>query len=75
MSEDPMTNSFVRTTTALTMFNAGVKENVVPQRVEAKVNFRLLPGDTPEAVIVSSLLAATTDTRHYIDLADNQHRF
>jgi carboxypeptidase PM20D1 len=124
MSEDPLTNSFVRTTTALTMFNAGVKENVVPQRAEAKVNFRLLPGDTPdlvveritalvddpqieisyddwddvpgvsdykgggfaviseavaavypEAVVVPSLLVATTDTRHYVDLADNQYRF
>jgi carboxypeptidase PM20D1 len=124
MSEDPMTNSFVRTTTALTMFNAGVKENVVPQRAEAKVNFRLLPGDTPEsvvsyitnlvndpqieitydqwdkvpgvsdysgggftviseaissvypdAVIVPSLLVATTDTRHYLEVSDNQYRF
>jgi len=124
MSQDRLTNSFVRTTTALTMFNAGVKENVVPQRAEAKVNFRLLPGDTPEyvvaaikeivdddnieisydrwdnvppvadyagsgyavikestnriypdAVVVPSLLTATTDTRHYIDIADNQYRF
>ena len=127
MSEDPTTNSFVRTTTALTMFHAGVKENVVPQRAEAKVNFRLLPGDTPEtvmayiealvddpqvaitfdkwdtflgvpgvsdhegegfkviaeavlstypeALVVPSLLTATTDTRHYDDLADNQYRF
>ena len=33
------------------MVNAGVKENVVPQRAEAKVNFRLLPGDTPESVV------------------------
>ena len=29
----------------------------------------------PEAVVVPSLLVATTDTRHYIDLADNQYRF
>ena len=29
----------------------------------------------PEAVIVPSLLTATTDTRHYIDLVDNQYRF
>ena len=124
MSKDPLTNSYVRTTTALTMFNAGVKENVVPQHAEAKINFRLLPGDTPEtvvsritelvddpqiaithddweqvpgvadyagsgfaviaaavtavypqAVVVPSRLIATTDTRHYIDLADNQYRF
>ena len=29
----------------------------------------------PEAVAAPSLLFATTDTRHYIDLADNQYRF
>ena len=124
MDEDRLTIPFVRTTTALTMFNAGVKENVVPQRAEAKVNFRLLPGDTPEmvvahikaviddpvieisyeewdnvppiaddegsgflviaaaveavypgTVVTPSLLTATTDTRHYIDLVDNQYRF
>lgn len=124
MSEDRLTNSFVRTTTALTMINAGIKENVIPQRAEAKVNFRLLPGDTPdtvvsrvaelvddplieisydnwdqipgvsdytgggftvisdavlsvypEVVVVPSLLTATTDTRHYLDLTDNQYRF
>ena len=46
MGRDQLTNSYVRTTTALTMLNAGIKENVVPQRAEAKVNFRLLPGDT-----------------------------
>lgn len=51
MGDDPLTNPFVRTTTALTMFNAGVKENVVPQRAVAKINFRLLPGDTPEMVV------------------------
>jgi len=51
MSKDRLTNAYVRTTTALTMFNAGVKENVVPQRAEAKINFRLLPGDTPDYVV------------------------
>ncbi len=124
MAKETLTQPMVRTTTALTMFNAGVKENVIPQRAEAKVNFRLLPNDTPEdviaaieaiiddpsitvshdrwnqrpgiadmqgsgfevisaaiqsvypdAVIVPSLLQATTDTRHYVDLARNQYRF
>ena len=124
MDDERLTLPFVRTTTALTMINAGVKENVVPQRAEAKVNFRLLPGDTaegvveyirevindpqvtisydpwenvppisdhravgfqviseavtavyPEAVVTPSLLTATTDTRHYIGLSDNQYRF
>jgi carboxypeptidase PM20D1 len=124
MAGDPTTNALVRTTTALTMFNAGFKENVIPQKAVAKVNFRLLPGDSPEAVmaeiekiiddpeieishdqwgrippvadheaegfkviaeatravypdivVAPSLLMATTDTRHYIDLADNHYRF
>ena len=124
MAGDRATMPFVRTTTALTMFNAGVKENVVPQSAEALVNFRLLPGDTPEmvvayireliddplieisadmwgpipgvadyrsggfaiikaavesvypeAIVVPSLMTATTDTRHYVDLVDNQYRF
>jgi carboxypeptidase PM20D1 len=41
----------VRTTTAITIFNSGVKDNVIPQRADAKVNFRLLPGDTQESLI------------------------
>lgn len=51
MSKDRLANPYVRTTTALTMFNAGIKENVVPQRAEATINFRLLPGDTPDYVL------------------------
>ncbi len=51
MSSDRVSTGFVRTTTALTMINAGVKENVIPQRAQAKINFRLLPGDTPEYVV------------------------
>jgi carboxypeptidase PM20D1 len=35
-----------RTTTALTIFNAGDKDNVLPGNAEATVNFRLIPGDT-----------------------------
>jgi carboxypeptidase PM20D1 len=40
----------VRTTTALTIFNAGDKDNVLPGNAEATVNFRLLPGDTQASV-------------------------
>lgn len=119
------TRPMVRTTTAVTMFNGGVKENVVPQQAVAYINFRLIPGDTramvlkrvtalvddpqiriepvrdepptppvadssgpgfraieravagvyPEAVVLPSLLVATTDTRHYTDLADDHYRF
>ncbi|MBF0397204.1 MAG: M20/M25/M40 family metallo-hydrolase, partial [Desulfobacterales bacterium] len=41
----------VRTTTAVTMFNAGIKENVLPTSAKAFVNFRILPGDTINSVI------------------------
>lgn len=45
------TNAMMRTTTALTMLNAGNKENVLPGRAEATINFRLLPGDTRDQVV------------------------
>jgi carboxypeptidase PM20D1 len=45
------TNAMLRTTTALTIVNAGNKENVLPGQAEATVNFRLLPGDTREDVL------------------------
>jgi carboxypeptidase PM20D1 len=44
------TNAMLRTTTAMTILNAGNKENVLPGRAEAVVNFRILPGDTPASV-------------------------
>ncbi|MCX2982630.1 M20/M25/M40 family metallo-hydrolase [Halieaceae bacterium IMCC14734] len=125
MESNPTTAAFVQTTTALTMFNAGVKENVIPQMAEARINFRLLPGDSAEMVIervtelvddpavkitraantarqapvaqidgpgfvqvsraveavypntlvLPYMLPATTDVRHYLDLADNHYRF
>jgi carboxypeptidase PM20D1 len=44
------TNAMLRTTTALTVVQAGNKENVLPGRAEALVNFRILPGDTGSGV-------------------------
>ncbi|MBR1247591.1 M20 family peptidase [Bradyrhizobium sp. AUGA SZCCT0169] len=40
----------IRTTTALTIFNAGDKDNVLPGNAEAVVNFRMIPGDTQASV-------------------------
>ncbi len=45
------TNAMLRTTTALTIVNAGNKENVLPGKAEAVVNFRILPGDTTASVL------------------------
>ena len=45
------TNAMLRTTTALTIVGAGNKDNVLPGRAEATVNFRILPGDTRDGVM------------------------
>jgi carboxypeptidase PM20D1 len=47
----PGTAATIRTTTAPTMFNAGIKENVLPQSATAVVNFRIRPGDTSADVL------------------------
>ena len=51
LSARPNTNAGIRTTTAATMFSAGVKENLLPGRARAIVNFRILPGDSIEGVL------------------------
>ena len=60
MAKDSFSNAMVRSTTAVTMFSAGIKENVIPQQAEAKVNFRLLPGVTPEQLMadVTAIIAS-----------------
>jgi carboxypeptidase PM20D1 len=45
-ASDPPGNARIRTTAAATIFEAGVKENVLPHRARAVINFRILPGDT-----------------------------
>ncbi|MDQ7048815.1 MAG: M20 family peptidase [Enterobacterales bacterium] len=51
MSHSPLTNASIRTTQALTVFNAGSKENVLPTEASAIVNLRLLPGDNLKQVL------------------------
>jgi carboxypeptidase PM20D1 len=48
---DPRVAATLRTTTAPTMLSGSPKANVLAGRASAVVNFRLLPGDTPEALI------------------------
>jgi len=50
LSADPTTNASIRTTTAVTMVNGGIKSNLLPASAEALVNFRLLPGDSVEDI-------------------------
>jgi len=51
MMAKPAAAATVRTTTALTVFEAGSADNVLPQSARAIVNFRILPGDTVESVL------------------------
>ncbi len=53
-------NASVRTTTAVTRFDAGVADNVVASRARAIVNFRLLPGDSVQDVL-----------EHVVDVIDD----
>jgi carboxypeptidase PM20D1 len=51
LEKSATTNAMLRTTTALTIVNAGNKDNVLPGEAEATVNFRMLPGDTQQGML------------------------
>jgi len=51
LEKSPETAASIRTTTAATIFQAGVKEKVLPNKARAVVNFRLLPGDSISYVL------------------------
>ena len=57
LAKSASTAALLRTTTSLTVINAGDRDNVLPGRANASVNFRILPGDTSEDVIKHTLLA------------------
>ena len=44
-------NALVRTTGVTTVMNAGLQDNVIPTKVSAKINFRILPGQTCAQVL------------------------
>jgi carboxypeptidase PM20D1 len=50
MSAQPEPNAWLRTTTAATMFEGSIQDNVVPARARAVVNFRILPGESVASV-------------------------
>lgn len=69
MERKPDTNAFVRTTTAVTMFNSGVKVNVLPPHAEAFVNLRIHSAQTLQEVmdLIGSIVA---DDRVKIELVN-----
>ncbi|MBR9922315.1 MAG: M20/M25/M40 family metallo-hydrolase [Bacteroidetes bacterium] len=50
LEKDPAANALLRTTIAPTMLRGGVRSNVLPTKATAKVNVRILPGQTIESV-------------------------
>jgi len=53
LGKNTLLNAQIRTTSASTMISGGIKDNMMPAFAQAKVNFRLLPGDTVEKVIAN----------------------
>ena len=51
LAATPTTDASLRTTTAVTMLEGAPKENVLPARARAVVNFRLMPGDSVRGVV------------------------
>lgn len=71
LSKPPMAAS-VRTTTAFTMIDGGVKANVLPPHAKAIVNFRIYPGETVETV-KAAVIQKVADERVKVDvLADGE---
>jgi carboxypeptidase PM20D1 len=65
LGASPATNALIRTTTAVTMIEGGEAHNVLPQQARAVVNFRIMPGDTREAVLahVRRVVGPAVDVR------------
>ena len=60
--QSPSGNALIRTTTSPTIFNSGVKDNIIPQRAYATVNFRILP-ETTIAEVVAHVRKTIDDER------------
>jgi len=55
-----MTESLTKITKSINMISGGIKENVIPDRCEALIDFRLIPGQTSE-MIINGLTQLITD--------------
>jgi carboxypeptidase PM20D1 len=70
LAASPSSDTLLRTTTAPTMFEGSIKDNVLPIRARAVVNFRIFPGETVDSVTerVQSLI---DDSRVHIEPFSN----
>lgn len=71
LTRNPVTEAWMRTTTAITMVSGGVKHNILPQQASAIVNFRIIPGDTITSVIAHVRRVTGSDID--IEIAGDHH--
>jgi acetylornithine deacetylase/succinyl-diaminopimelate desuccinylase-like protein len=53
LSRDPVRNALLRTTCVATVLKAGQGESALPERANATVQCRLMPGETPEETLTT----------------------
>jgi acetylornithine deacetylase/succinyl-diaminopimelate desuccinylase-like protein len=70
LSRDPIDNSTIHTTCVATRLNAGHANNALPQRAEANVNCRILPGHSAEEVR-QELVNVFADPKITVSYVDN----
>ncbi|XP_045039385.2 N-fatty-acyl-amino acid synthase/hydrolase PM20D1 isoform X2 [Desmodus rotundus] len=72
LERSPVTNALIRTTTAVTVFHAGVKVNVIPPLAQAIVNFRIHPAQTGQEVLelAKNIVADDRVQFHVLDIFD-----
>ncbi|MBI2685698.1 MAG: M20/M25/M40 family metallo-hydrolase [Acidobacteria bacterium] len=68
ISEDTLLHAIMRNTIAPVLMNAGFRGNVIPGSAEATINFRTIPGTTPEELI-EEIRGVIKDPRIEIDIA------
>jgi acetylornithine deacetylase/succinyl-diaminopimelate desuccinylase-like protein len=73
LSRDPIDNSTLHTTCVATRLNAGHANNALPQRAEANVNCRILPGHSAEEIRqqLIGIFADSAITVRYVDSFGN----
>ncbi|KFP85914.1 putative carboxypeptidase PM20D1, partial [Acanthisitta chloris] len=69
LAQKPSTNALIRTTTAVTIFNAGIKVNVIPSSAKATVNFRIHSAETA-AEVLEAVRNTIADNRVKIDVVE-----
>lgn len=50
MARNPSINAMLRTTMCVTIIDAGIADNVIPDKATATVNLRIIPGETAQQI-------------------------